>query len=58
MSKILFSPRKNIQNTYLLYSLLIKDGMLTKQEILDKHDVFVGSQVTDFGEALARHDEF
>ncbi|XP_046863839.1 calumenin-like isoform X2 [Xenia sp. Carnegie-2017] len=37
---------------------LDKDGTLTKQEILEKHDIFVGSQVTDFGEALARHDEF
>ncbi|XP_028409497.1 calumenin-like [Dendronephthya gigantea] len=35
-----------------------KDGVLTKEEILEKHDIFVGSQVTDFGEALARHDEF
>ncbi|XP_030295092.1 calumenin-A [Sparus aurata] len=35
-----------------------KDGKLTKKEILDKYDVFVGSQVTDFGEALLRHDEF
>ncbi|XP_041636452.1 calumenin-A [Cheilinus undulatus] len=35
-----------------------QDGKLTKQEILDKFDVFVGSQVTDFGEALLRHDEF
>ncbi|XP_050407914.1 calumenin-A isoform X1 [Patella vulgata] len=35
-----------------------KDGRLTKQEILDKHDLFVGSQATDFGEALTRHDEF
>lgn len=35
-----------------------KDGKLTKKEILDKCDVFVGSQVTDFGEALLRHDEF
>ncbi|EDV96005.1 calumenin [Drosophila grimshawi] len=34
------------------------DEQLTKEEILDKYDVFVGSQVTDFGEALARHDEF
>ena len=31
---------------------------LTKEEILDKYDVFVGSQATDFGEALVRHDEF
>ncbi|EDW79487.1 uncharacterized protein Dwil_GK20385 [Drosophila willistoni] len=34
------------------------DEQLTKAEILDKYDVFVGSQATDFGEALARHDEF
>ncbi|KAL3842537.1 hypothetical protein ACJMK2_020538 [Sinanodonta woodiana] len=35
-----------------------KDGKLSKQEILDKSDVFVGSQATEFGEALVRHDEF
>lgn len=34
------------------------DGELTKEEIVEKHDVFVGSQATDFGEALTRHDEF
>lgn len=34
------------------------DKQLTKEEILDKYDIFVGSQATDFGEALARHDEF
>jgi hypothetical protein len=31
---------------------------LTKEEILSKYDLFVGSQATDFGEALNRHDEF
>lgn len=35
-----------------------KDGVLTKDEILDNYSVFVGSQVTDFGEGLTRHDEF
>lgn len=36
-----------------------KDGILTKEEILDNYDVFVGSQATDFGEALtSNHDEF
>lgn len=35
-----------------------RDGKLTKEEILEKHEVFVGSQVTNFGEALMRHDEF
>lgn len=34
------------------------DELLTKAEILDKYDVFIGSKATDFGEALARHDEF
>nr|XP_009921370.1 PREDICTED: calumenin [Haliaeetus albicilla] len=35
-----------------------KDGKLTKEEIVEKYDLFVGSQATDFGEALVRHDEF
>lgn len=35
-----------------------QDGKLTKTEVLDKFELFVGSQVTDFGEALMRHDEF
>ncbi|KAM8974164.1 calumenin isoform 1-T1 [Pelodytes ibericus] len=35
-----------------------KDGKLTREEIVDKYDLFVGSQATDFGEALVRHDEF
>nr|UTK45815.1 calumenin-like protein [Crepidula fornicata] len=35
-----------------------KDGKLSYDEILDKYDLFVGSQATDFGEALTRHDEF
>lgn len=34
------------------------DNKLTKEEVLNKYDVFVGSQATDFGEALVRHDEF
>ncbi|XP_066599814.1 calumenin-B [Prorops nasuta] len=34
------------------------DQKLTKNEILEKYDIFVGSQATDFGEALTRHDEF
>ncbi|XP_034436602.1 calumenin-A-like [Hippoglossus hippoglossus] len=35
-----------------------KDGKLTKMEILNNHEMFVGSQVTNYGEALLRHDEF
>ena len=29
-----------------------KDGVLTKVEVLEKYELFVGSQATDFGEAL------
>lgn len=35
-----------------------KDKKLSRQEILDKYDLFVGSQATDYGEALTRHEEF
>ncbi|KAM6896024.1 calumenin-A [Lycodopsis pacificus] len=35
-----------------------QDRKLTKSEILSKYDLFVGSQVTNFGEALLQHDEF
>lgn len=28
------------------------DGFITKQEMVDKYDLYVGSQATDFGEAL------
>lgn len=34
------------------------DEKLTKEEVLAKYDLFVGSQATDFGDALTRHDEF
>lgn len=35
-----------------------KDNFLTKSEILDHQDLFVGSQATDFGKFFVRHDEF
>ncbi|XP_015926659.1 calumenin isoform X2 [Parasteatoda tepidariorum] len=44
---------------HLVYeSDLNRDNLLSKEEILNKFDLFVGSQATDFGEALKRHDEF
>lgn len=35
-----------------------KDGFLTKSEVVEKYELFVGSQATDYGEVLSRHDEF
>lgn len=34
------------------------DQKLTKEEVLDKYEIFVGSQATDFGDALVKHEEF
>lgn len=44
---------------HLIYNADIdKDDKLSKEEVVDKYDLFVGSQATDFGEVLRKHDEF
>lgn len=35
-----------------------KDHQLSKEEIMEHHEVFVGSQATNYGDALYKHDEF
>ena len=35
-----------------------QDKVLSKAEILDQQDLFVGSQATDFGDYFIRHEEF
>ncbi|XP_003385607.1 PREDICTED: calumenin-like [Amphimedon queenslandica] len=35
-----------------------KDGKLTMAEMLENEELFIGSQATDFGNILSRHDEF
>ena len=34
-----------------------KDGKLSEEEIAQHHDVFVGSEATDYGRALPKHEE-
>jgi Ca2+-binding EF-hand superfamily protein len=34
-----------------------EDGKLTSDEIVSQYDLFVGSQVTDYGSLLQSHDE-
>lgn len=34
------------------------DSFLSKEEVLEQHEMFVGSSATQFGEVLRRHDEF
>lgn len=34
-----------------------KDGQLTKQEILDEYELWVGSEATDYGDMLLDKDE-
>lgn len=41
-----------------LTAFCFQDQMLTKEEILDNWNMFVGSQATNYGEDLTRnHDE-
>ena len=35
---------------------VLQDGFLSGQEMIDKHDVFVGSQATDYGNVLKRQE--
>ncbi|CAL4093479.1 unnamed protein product [Meganyctiphanes norvegica] len=49
----------NAEAKHLIYEAdSDQDEKLSKEEIINKYDLFVGSQATDFGEALTRHDEF
>ncbi|XP_029441051.1 reticulocalbin-3 [Rhinatrema bivittatum] len=50
----------DVESKHLIYeSDKDKDEKLTKQEILDNWNMFVGSQATNYGEDLTRrHDEF
>ena len=34
-----------------------KDGKLSEEEIVTNHETFVGSEATDYGRALPRHEE-
>lgn len=34
-----------------------KDGKLSEEEIAQHHEVFVGSEATDYGRALPKHEE-
>lgn len=34
-----------------------KDGKLSEEEIVNNHETFVGSEATDYGRALPKHDE-
>ena len=34
-----------------------KDGKLSEEEIVKNHETFVGSEATDYGRALPKHDE-
>lgn len=37
---------------------LLQDKMLSKEEIVSNFDLFVGSQATEWGDYMMRHDEF
>lgn len=53
-----FCIQINIIVQFLFLFFLLQDQMLTKQEVLENWNMFVGSQATNYGEDLTRnHDE-
>ena len=34
-----------------------KDGKLSEDEMINNHEIFVGSEATDYGRALPKHEE-
>jgi len=36
--------------------LMLQDGYLSGQEMVDKYELFVGSAVTDYGKVLRRQE--
>ena len=42
----------------IIIIIIIQDHILSKAEILNQQDLFVGSQATEHGKLFVRHDEF
>ena len=53
-----YDPADAEANHLIYHSDTDKDKQLTKREILDNMDYFVGSQATNYGSYLNKHDEF
>lgn len=53
-----YDPARAEANHLIYHSDTNKDKQLTKREIMDNMEYFVGSQATYYGNYLNRHDEF
>jgi len=47
-----------ILRVFINFICVFQDNELSKEEIMEHHEVFVGSQATNYGDALYKHDEF
>lgn len=36
---------------------VLQDGMLSREEVVSHYTKFMGSQATDYGKAITRHEE-
>ena len=45
-------------NSAVCVFLDVQDGKLSKEEIVNNVDLFAGSQATEWGQFMTRHDEF
>ncbi len=50
--------RLHEQISFVTNLFYLQDKKLSVDEVMDNHELFIGSQATDFGNYLNRHDEF
>ncbi|XP_069122970.1 calumenin-A-like isoform X2 [Argopecten irradians] len=53
-----YNPAKAEAHHLINHADTDKDGVLTKAEIINSFNLFVGSQALDYGDVLKKHDEF
>lgn len=49
---------RHVSDLLQMSRFLLQDDQLSVDEIVEKYDLFAGSQATNYGEVLNRHEEF
>ena len=53
---VIYSYKLN--NDINKFIFIFQDKKISRKEMVDKHELFAGSQATDYGVVLKKHDEF
>jgi len=50
--------RNDVEHTTVNVSMCFQDNQLSKGEMMEHYEVFVGSQATNYGDYMHKHNEF